>query len=224
MSDLAKTVPDGSGRSVSGRDAEVTAAGRCLLYALFSDLVASPFDSEPVVAGDTFNVADLPLPYEVNGLAELLAEWLQIDREDLKREYSGLFEVGSNGPPVPIREDLHRNQPAGLREDIIRFYDFFSYGLDEKFAWAPDHLSIEFEFMHFLCFHEAEQAQEEDGDVLSFQLAQADFAERHLCNWVPELVERINQQQPDAFYGKLFEVISECLLRDFEWQAGTIKE
>lgn len=224
MNEPANKNSEATERSVEGRNAQTTAAGRCVLYALFSDLTASPFDSEPVVAGEGFVPADLLLPFDVNSLAESLREWLNADRDELKQEYSGLFEVGSSGPPVPIREDLHRNQPAGLREDIVRFYDFFNYGLEERFAWAPDHLSVEFEFMHFLCFHEAEQARKEDGDALSFQLAQFDFAGRHLCNWVPELVERIDKEQPEAFYGRLIKVISECLLRDFEWQASTIKE
>ena len=78
----------------------------------------------------------------------------ELNPEDLKREYSGLFEVGSDGPPVPIREDLHRNQPAKVKESIVRFYDYFGYGLSEKFQWAPDHLSVELEFMHFLCYQE----------------------------------------------------------------------
>ena len=162
------------------RAADGTAPGRCVLYAIFSDITASPFDAEPAVAGEAIELKTLGLPYELPNLEALLQAWREMDRDVLKREYSGLFEVGSNGPPVPIREDLHRDQPAGVREDIVRFYEFFGYGLEEQFAWAPDHLSVELEFMHFLCFQEAESAAA-GGDALSFQLAQSDFAERHLC-------------------------------------------
>jgi DMSO reductase family type II enzyme chaperone len=224
MSDLAYQPSRGDNaaeRSVT-RDGGATAPGRCLLYAVFSDIAASPFDAEPAVAGEAINFAELGLPYELNSPEELLREWRETDKDALKREYSGLFEVGSNGPPVPIREDLHRNQPAGVREDIVRFYEFFGYGLEEKFAWSPDHLSIELEFMHFLCYREAEQCDQESGDPLSFQLAQSDFSERHLVNWVSELAERVLAQQPDSLYGKLLAAMSEFLVKDYEWQASTI--
>ena len=199
------------------RNAAATASGRCLMYALYSDLVSSPFDAEPAVAGEAIRVSELGLPYALNDPEPLLRQWRDCDRAELKREYSGLFEVGSDGPPVPIREDLHRNQPAGVREDIVRFYEYFGYGLSEKFAWAPDHLSVELEFMHYLVYREAEQPQ----DALSFQLAQVDFAERHLVNWVSELAAKVIDQQPQAMYGQLLTALSEFLVKDFQWQQST---
>lgn len=213
---------------VAERDASPYAPGRCVMYAIFSDLLASPFDAEPAVAGEAMDVADLQLPYKLAGLQELLDEWriLRAEGSDvLNREYSGLFEVGSDGPPVPIREDLHLNQPAGVREDIVRFYDFFGYGLEEQFAWSPDHLSVELEFMHFLCFKEAELLEEKNSgevvDATSYQLAQSDFSERHLCNWISELAEKAATQS-DGIYPRLLAVLTQFVVKDFEWQAGTI--
>ncbi|MCP4089441.1 MAG: hypothetical protein GY746_06570 [Gammaproteobacteria bacterium] len=209
-------------RSINdARDASGTAPNRCLMYAVFSDIAASPFDAEPAVTGDVSEITALSLPYTLSNLEGLLQEWRATDKAVLKREYSGLFEVGSDGPPVPIREDLHRNQPAGVREDIVRFYEYFGYGLEDNFAWSPDHLSIELEFMHFLCFQEAEMSIN-DGDALSFQLAQKDFSERHLVNWVSGLAEKIIEQQPDSLYGRLVAAMSEFLVKDFEWQSSTI--
>ncbi len=208
-----------SGRSVSTqRDKHVTAPGRCLMYAVFSDVLASPFDADPAVATAIKTIADLELPYTLQLTDPALRDWRAAGKENLKREYSGLFEVGSSGPPVPIREDLHRNQPAGVREDIVRFYDFFGYGLAEKFAWAPDHLSVELEFMHFLVYQESQAAE----DALSYQLAQHDFAERHLLNWAPELAAKVAEQQSDALYGVLLQALNEFLQKDFAWQQSTI--
>jgi DMSO reductase family type II enzyme chaperone len=213
----------------SARDASMHAPGRCVMYVVFSDLLASPFDAEPVVAGEALDIAELQLPYELIGLQELLDEWRTLrtaGSEELRREYSSLFEVGGDGPPVPIREDLHLNQPAGVREDIVRFYEFFGYGLEERFAWSPDHLSIELEFMHFLCFKEVQllEAKEsgEEVDATSFQLAQSDFAERHLCNWVSELAEKAARQS-DGIYPRVLAALTQFVVKDFEWQAGTIK-
>jgi DMSO reductase family type II enzyme chaperone len=206
----------------AARAAQATAPARCLMYALFSDIAASPFDTEPAVANEAVDLASLGLPYELVSLSEPLAEWRNTDVEVLKKEYSALFEVGSDGPPVPIREDLHRNQPAGVREDIVRFYEFFGYGLEERFAWAPDHLSVQLEFMHFLSYQEAENCADDESDALSYQLAQSDFSERHLCNWVSGLAQKIIEQQPDALYGKLIAAMSEFLVKDYEWQESTI--
>ena len=211
--------PIDTDRSVSERrDGGATAPGRCLLYAVFSDVLASPFDADPAVATAVKSVDDLELPYVLELANQALQVWRDSNNDELKREYSGLFEVGSKGPPVPIREDLHRNQPAGVREDIVRFYDFFGYGLEEKFAWAPDHLSVELEFMHFLVYQES---QATDG-ALSFQLAQYDFAERHLINWAPELLEKVTAQQPGSTYGKLLGALNEFLEKDCAWQRSTI--
>jgi DMSO reductase family type II enzyme chaperone len=213
---------------VPERDASGHASGRCVMYAVFSDLLASPFDAEPAVAGEVLDVAELQLPYELAGLQKLLDEWRLLRTEDsevLKREYSGLFEVGSDGPPVSIREDLHLNQAAGVREDIVRFYEFFGYGLEERFAWSPDHLSVELEFMHFLCFKEAqlleEKASAEKVDLTPYQLAQSDFAERHLCNWISELAEKAATQS-DGIYPRLLAALTQFVVKDFEWQTGTI--
>jgi DMSO reductase family type II enzyme chaperone len=192
------------------------------MYALCSDLAASPFDAEPAVAGKEVDISGLGLPYKLAGFQEVLDEWRHADREELKREYSGLFEVGSDGPPVPIREDLHRNQPAGVREDIVRFFEFFGYGLEESFAWAPDHLSVELEFMHFLIYQEAENTDLENAQ--SFQFAQHDFSQRHLYDWVPEMAERIRSQRPDFLYTRVIAVLSEFLQQDFNWQQSTISD
>jgi DMSO reductase family type II enzyme chaperone len=210
------------------RDVLAHAPGRCVMYAVFSDVLASPFDAEPAVAGEALDIAGLHLPYELSGLQELLNKWRTLRNEDsgaLKREYSGLFEVGSSGPPVSIREDLHLDQPAGVREDIVRFYEFFGYGLEEQFAWSPDHLSVELEFMHFLCFMEVQSLEAknsgEESDAVSYQLAQSDFSERHLCNWVSELAEKAATQS-DGIYPQLLAALTQFVVKDFEWQAGTI--
>ena len=202
------------------RETGETAPARCLMYAIFSDIVASPFDAEAAIARDEIQVSQIPLPYALSNPDKYVKAWRERDVGQLKSEYSSLFEVGSDGPPVPIREDLHRNQPAGVREDIVRFYDYFGYGLAEKFAWAPDHLSVELEFMHFLAYKESECSAE---DAASFQLAQHDFAERHLVVWVSELAQRIVERQPDALYGKLVAALSEFVVKDFEWQRSTIE-
>ena len=154
-------------------------------------------------------------------LDPLLLEVAGAELARLRSEYSGLFEVGSQGPPAPIREDLQTGQRAGTREEVVRFYDYFGYVLDEKFSWQPDHLSVQLEFMHYLCFREAEAASEPD--ALSFQLAQADFSGRHL-GWVPKLAADVDKLAASSLYARVIAAVRDFVAADHEWQMATITE
>jgi DMSO reductase family type II enzyme chaperone len=204
-------------RRVSGRDTDVTGPIRCACYAALSELTASPHDIDSRESlREKIGVA-ATLKYGA-GLNAVLSEFVDTDLDTLKKEYSGLFEVGSDGPPVPIREDLQTGQRSGTREELVRFYNFFNYALEEKFAWAPDHLSVQLEFMHVLCFREASTGDER----LSYQLAQADFTERHLIKWVPRLLQGVETISPGSLYARIIGTLNEFLASDFAWQNGTI--
>ena len=119
---------------------------------------------------------------------------------------------------MPIREDLFLAQPAKLREDLVRFYDYFGYQLDEEFQWQMDHLSIELEFMHFLIIGELQS----DNDKLSFQLGQVDFLEKHLINWAPLLSKKLSTLDESDIYTKIVIELEDFLLKDQHWQKETI--
>ena len=201
----------GVSRRVVNRETAKSAAFRCLCYAAFSELLASPHEVD-VRAGLLERVG-------LNeALDALLTEVGSADLQQLRSEYSGLFEVGSEGPPVPIREDLQTGQRSGTREDVVRFYDYFGYVLDEKFAWQPDHLSLLLEFMHYLCFRESERAEE----ASSCQLAQLDFAERHLISWIPCFAAQVEVHAPGSLYARVVAALRDFLEEDFAWQTATI--
>jgi len=204
-------------RVVSGRDAPRTAPARCTCYALLSELVCSPHDIDPRASLRDKIGAGAVLEYAA-GLDELLCEFVALDLDTLKLEYSAMFEVGSDGPPFPIREDLQTGQRSGTREDLVRFYNYFNYALEEKFAWAPDHLSVELEFMHFLCYREASA----ESNAASYQLAQADFSQRHLVRWVPKLARDLTEVASNSVYCRVIGAIERFLTADHAWQCGTI--
>ena len=206
-----------SARVVRERDLHTSASARCAAYGLLSSLVASPHDLDSRTACEERHGLFQLMPYGLDADA-LLDQFQAMQLAELKTAYSQLFEVGSKGPPVPIREDLQTGQKAGTREDLVRFYDFFGYELSDKFAWAPDHLSVELEFMHFLCFRESEGGER----ALSYQLAQADFAERHLINWVPSLAESLQEAAADSIYFRIVDFLCRFLEADLAWQRGTI--
>ncbi len=214
-----------SGRSVprvvTGRQVAETAALRCLCYAACSELVASPHevDPRPALRGRVGLGEAVP---HARALDPLLAEVSGTELVRLRAEYSGLFEVGSQGPPAPIREDLQTGQRAGTREEVVRFYEYFDYVLDGKFAWQPDHLSVELEFMHYLCYREAQAGNE--ADALSFQLAQADFSGRHLASWVPQLSANVDKLAAGSLYARVVAAVRDFVAADQDWQLATIIE
>ncbi len=203
--------------AAESRDAVATAAARCRAYALFSALTASPHDVDPrAMAGEAAGaLAGLPFAFDC---AALVQEFAATGPQQLKTQYSALFEVGSDGPPAPIREDLLTGQKAGTREDIVRFYDYFGYRLADRYAWAPDHLSVELEFMHFLCYHEARETP----DRLSYQLAQADFTERHPARWLPRLADAVATLAAGSLYCRVIAATRDFVATDLAWQTGTI--
>lgn len=207
----------GPARIVRDRHATDTAPLRCVCYAACSELAASPHDLDPRPALRERIGIGAAIPYAA-GLDALLAELAAAELPRLQAEYSGLFEVGSQGPPVPIREDLHSGQRAGIREDVVRFYDYFNYRLSEKFAWQPDHLSVELEFMHFLCYREARAG----ADALSYQLAQLDFAGRHLARWVPDFARSVAQLAPGSLYARAMGAVAGFVAGDHQWQQDTV--
>lgn len=209
----ATTAPRGI---VAPRPADLVAA-RCAAYGTCSELVASPHEVDVRAALAARRGSLASLPYAAV-LADLADEVAGTDEAGLRAGYSGLFEVGSEGPPVPIREDLQTGQLSGTREDIVRFYDYFGYRLADAFAWAPDHLSVELEFVHFLCFREAGQ----DADALSYALAQLDFTERHLLRWVPGLATATATHASDHLYARVVAGIADFIRSDHAWQQSTI--
>jgi DMSO reductase family type II enzyme chaperone len=206
-------------RSIFGRDDRDRATLRCVAYAACSELLGSPhdFDARAELAQ---RASGLELVPGGRALARLIPEFVAADRDRLRAEYSVLFEVGSQGPPVPIREDLQTGQRAGTREEVVRFYDYFGYALSEKFAWQPDHLSVELEFMHFLCFHEAQAVDAEA--AAPYQLAQRDFSERHLVRWLPGFAAAVAGLAGTSLYARTVGAVRDFVVADADWQADTI--
>ena len=198
------------------RSVEHTAISRSQAYSLFSMLLSSPHDLDlksKILHRDT----NYQLPYNID-FDDLINEFKQQDEGDLKNQYSSLFEIGNSGPPAPIREDSFLHQPAGLREDLVRFHDYFGYTLSEEFQWQMDHLSIELEFMYFLCFQE----HNAEDNRLSYQLAQLDFSKRHLFNWIPKLMQTLKTISKDVLYTKVVVELNGFIEDDMRWQMETI--
>ena len=199
------------------RMTEATAVSRATAYAIFSLLISSPHEVNPRDKITDIQLSELPFDFD---LEKIMNDFSLNDEDTLKKQFSALFEIGDHGPPIPIREDLFLNQPAKLKEDLVRFYEHFGYELDEDFQWQMDHLSIQLEFMHFLAMGEFEEQK----DKLSYQLGQLDFTQKHLINWVPKLAEQLSVlSKEDEIYAKISIELKTFLEHDLKWQEQTIK-
>jgi DMSO reductase family type II enzyme chaperone len=194
------------------------ASVRAVCHAACSELLASPHDLDPraLLAARRGGCAALPWGA---ALEPLVAELAGCDLDVLRRAYSAAFEVGDQGPPVPIRESLRASRPPGTREEVVRFYEFFGYAPGERFAWQPDHLSIELEFLHVLCVQEARAA--DDAAARPFQLAQADFTARHPAAWLPAFAADAAARSP-APYAAVTRAVAQFVAADLDWQLATL--
>lgn len=204
-----------------------TAQARALAYALFSNLLASPFEtavsySLSDLARQLTDIADL-LPFDFNAadIEDALAHFDDTDQGRVRRDYSGLFEVGSDGPPVPLRAELVRTNESVAKEEIVRFYEHFNYALDARHQWAPDHLSILLEFMQTLALGEARAAGV--ASLLSFRLAQRDFTARHIADWMPGLIAKLHRSGAEqSFFGAVVSALARFIRADLAWQIQTL--
>lgn len=223
-----------------------TAGVRSTAYALFSQLVASPHDGgdvslalPPEDLGAVLTDLTGALPYEIefSKLAETASRLSVGDEGRLARSYSALFEVGSagspgspgsdaatglGGPPASLREGLAGGRPAKAREEVVRYYSFFGYRLNEERQWQPDHLAIELEFLHYLAFREAHRQDRED--ALSYQLAELDFLARHPLDWYPAVGRSVARLAEEPYHLALFESLGDFLQRDHAWQDQSLED
>ena len=223
--------PDTRVVDIPARASSETAEVRAMVYAIFSRLTASPFEQTDEQMdvwfrgelAEALREVNGELPYEIDlgPLAEAAAQFGHDDLPLLRRSYSSKFEVGSDGPAVPLRAELVRVKETKMKEELVRFYDFFSYKLRDEIAWAPDHLSIQLEFMQLLCLKEIEA--NEDG-LDSLVRAELDFLDRHIVSWLPVSVGKIVQRNKDDFYTLVLTTLWDFLEKDRAWNAFAITD
>lgn len=221
------------GEAVAAARSRDTATARSAAYALFSQLMDSPHTARDagnerltlpptdLQAVSDYLVSGLPFGFDLSALLAESNKLRESDAQRLARCYSGLFEVGSEGPAVPLREGLASVGQAGVREEIVRFYSFFGYRLNEQRRWAFDHLSTELEFLHFLAFKEAHAADEKEH--LSLCLAQFDFLVRHPNSWYSKVREGVLRLSTEPYHRALVELLGDFLERDCAWQGRTFE-
>lgn len=98
-------------------------------------------------------------------------------------------------------------------------YRYREEGLDtaKDFKDAPDHITAELEFMHYLIFREIEAFSNSDMETaISCVQKQKYFLEHHLLAWVPDFTANIIENADTLFYQNLAKATQTFLLENYQ--------
>ncbi len=137
------------------------------------------------------------------------------DDDALQVEYTRLFDVGASGPPCALYGGVYGSARMASMEEAVRFYNHFGLSMSEDPRELPDHLSTQVEFLHFLCFREAELLEKGE-DASSFQRAQRDFIARNPGKWIPKMLAKLEGEAPMVYFLELARLFDRFLKREQE--------
>ena len=169
------------------------------LYRFFAFVLSSP-------SAERFDT--MAQPYLQDALAKLwrrlgctadLPDFLWFrSYEEYEATYISLFDVGIPEPPVPLFESAHdKTRPAQeIALENTWFYDALGLRWDSTCA-VPDYLITQLEFLA-AARYTLENAQDTAAKQNLARL-ERDFLQRHLLNWVPTAVARLNSLSHSPF-------------------------
>jgi len=150
--------------------------------------------------------------YKNSGDEKIIEEYLNIDFADISLLHLIPYET------FYTRDDGMID--SGGENKALQFYDRFDFIVEKDKARvvSPDHIGVEFEFVHKLIEAQIE-AQKADDKVGIKELMdlELEFLDQHLLKWAPiYLINVINEAQT-PFYHDVALMGLEYLLSDFEY-------
>lgn len=117
----------------------------------------------------------------------------------LETEFTRLFRGLSPlySPPPPY-ESVYRDGVlyGPCTQEVVRWYH--RYQLKGNNNEPPDHISLELDFMRFLC--EQEEQAWKNGDGYHYVEEEKSFINEHIMKWVPCFCEKIREFDISDFY------------------------
>lgn len=118
--------------------------------------------------------------------------------------------ISKECPPYEGEYDqAHIFQKTQALADIAGFYRAFGLEPAAEAHERADHISVELEFMHFLCRKEAYALGRGHAPerIAQSREAQATFLREHLGRWAPEFARRLCAKDDRGLYGRLSELL-----------------
>jgi len=137
---------------------------------------------------------------------------------DLQSEHRRVFSnvITLDCPPYEtLFGNDHVFAQSQVMGDIAGFYRAFGVELSKDIHERLDHLSVEFEFMHFLAYKESYSRCHDGADKTQIVLdAQKNFVKNHVGRWVPLFCRMLVRKASSGFYRHVADLMAEWM--DFE--------
>ncbi len=209
---------------VSVREENAVAAHRSQIYSKLANAFRYPSDErsiEHIASGTSereivalLEQLDWSFPSSVTDHSE------PTERVDVL--YCSLFETALGRSAISLHERDHvQSGREALWEDLFRCFTHFGLELgDGGLRAPPDLLTIQLEFMHYLAFVEASNTPGSRGVILG----EADFVERHLAAWVPNVCDALQRRAPSSIYARLAILLRDFIAEDFRYLESKAKQ
>lgn len=223
----------------SAEEKEIDVAwGRSYLYLLLSrairypdaGLVASLKEPALTFFEGTFDLLAADAREALRpALDSLRAAVTDLDLTQLQSDHRRVFGHIESAlcPPYETRYDTrHLFQQTQQLADIAGFYRAFSLDISEGAHERPDHLAIELEFLHFVCFKEAYALKHHGPEQVELcRDAEAKFLTDHLLRWAPSFAKRLQGAAGSGFYKQLGALMTAFLSTEAaRWGCGPAEE
>ncbi|MDP1768746.1 MAG: molecular chaperone TorD family protein [Nitrospirota bacterium] len=148
-------------------------------------------------------------------VASECANWQLLDLQaEHRRVFSNVITLD-----CPPYETLFGNDhvfaQSQVMGDIAGFYRAFGVELSKDIHERLDHLSVEFEFMHFLAYKESYSRCHDGADKTQIVLdAQKKFVKNHIGRWVPLFCLMLGKKADSGLYKHVSDLMAEWM--DFE--------
>ena len=137
---------------------------------------------------------------------------------DLQTEHRRVFSnvITLDCPPYEtLFGNDHVFAQSHVMGDIAGFYKAFGVELSKDIHERLDHLSVEFEFMHFLAYKESYSRCHNGADKTQIVVdAQKKFVKNHIGRWVPLFCRMLSKKADSGFFKHIAEMTSDWM--DFE--------
>ena len=124
--------------------------------------------------------------------------------DELLVEYSRLF-VGPFHIPAPPYGSVYLDGDGRMMGkstvQVKEYYLESGLAIDSSFHDVPDHISVELEFMQYLCYKQWKANADGDVDRARTSLSrQRHFLGKFLAAWVPEFAAKVRNSTTNSFY------------------------
>lgn len=194
---------------------------RSRVYAFLARALSYPDDAQPGSLKEQYGLlpacleilADPPVRQALDALRPAVAALSTVSLEDAYTRCFG-HAMSKDCPPYEAEYgQAHIFQKTHTLADIAGFYRAFGLDLAADSHERVDHVSVELEFMHFLCLKEAYALakQHPEEQLALCREAQGKFLREHVCRWAFGFARRLCAKAGDTLYQELGQLLAAFL-------------